>query len=44
VAGRSLGIIMESSGPGFVVVYRWRLHPGKEHSFVEAWDLSGVDP
>jgi heme-degrading monooxygenase HmoA len=28
---------MESCGPGFVVVYRWRLHPGKEHSFVEAW-------
>ena len=28
---------MESGGPGFVVVYRWKLHPGKEHSFIEAW-------
>jgi quinol monooxygenase YgiN len=28
---------MESGGPGLVVVYRWRLHPGKEHAFVEAW-------
>jgi quinol monooxygenase YgiN len=26
-----------STGPGFIVLYRWRLHPGKEHSFVEAW-------
>jgi hypothetical protein len=24
-------------GPGFVVLYRWRLHPGSESSFVEAW-------
>lgn len=24
-------------GPGFVVLYRWRLHPGKESSFIEAW-------
>lgn len=23
--------------PGFVVLYRWRLRPGKEDSFVEAW-------
>ncbi|MGY1459843.1 antibiotic biosynthesis monooxygenase family protein [Luteimonas sp. A534] len=23
--------------PGFVVLYRWRLHPGSEDSFVEAW-------
>jgi heme-degrading monooxygenase HmoA len=28
---------MKSGGPGFVVLYRWRLHPDKEHSFVEAW-------
>ena len=28
---------MESGGPGFVVIYRWRLHPGKEQSFVDAW-------
>ena len=27
----------ESPGPGFVVLYRWRLHPGKEDSFVDAW-------
>ena len=22
---------------GFIVLYRWRLHPGMETSFVEAW-------
>jgi len=26
-----------NSGPGFAVLYRWRLHPGSEQSFVEAW-------
>lgn len=24
-------------GPGFVVLYRWRLHPGTEASFIAAW-------
>jgi heme-degrading monooxygenase HmoA len=24
-------------GPGFVVLYRWRLHPGTEQSFIDAW-------
>lgn len=24
-------------GPGFAVLYRWRLHPGAEASFVAAW-------
>lgn len=24
-------------GPGFVVLYRWRLHSGLESSFIEAW-------
>ena len=28
---------MPSVGPGFAVLYRWRLHPGAEASFVEAW-------
>lgn len=23
--------------PGLVVLYRWRLHPGLETSFIEAW-------
>jgi hypothetical protein len=23
--------------PGFVVLYRWRLHSGSEASFIEAW-------
>jgi heme-degrading monooxygenase HmoA len=26
-----------SASPGFVVLYRWRLHPGSEASFIEAW-------
>ena len=25
-------------GPGFAVLYRWRLHPGKEQQFIEAWN------
>jgi hypothetical protein len=24
-------------GPGIAVLYRWRLHPGSEDSFAEAW-------
>lgn len=28
---------MNDSGPGLVVLYRWRLHPGAEASFTEAW-------
>jgi quinol monooxygenase YgiN len=26
-----------ASGPGLVVLYRWRLHPGAEASFTAAW-------
>jgi quinol monooxygenase YgiN len=26
-----------SEGPGFAVIYRWRLHAGAEEAFVEAW-------
>ena len=22
---------------GFVVIYRWRLHPGKEQQFIDSW-------
>ena len=28
---------MNNPGPGLVVLYRWRLHPGSEASFIEAW-------
>ena len=28
---------MNSRGPGFVVLYRWRLREGMEQSFVDAW-------
>jgi heme-degrading monooxygenase HmoA len=28
---------MTSPGPGFAVLYRWRLHDGAEESFVKAW-------
>ena len=28
---------MSNPGPGLVVLYRWRLHPGAEASFIEAW-------
>lgn len=26
-----------NSGPGLAVLYRWRLHPGSEDAFVQAW-------
>jgi len=29
--------LMPSAGPGFAVLYRWRLHPGAEQSFIAAW-------
>lgn len=28
---------MPSPGPGFAVLYRWRLHPGAEAAFIKAW-------
>ncbi|MEP7099421.1 MAG: antibiotic biosynthesis monooxygenase [Burkholderiales bacterium] len=28
---------MTSTGPGFVVLYRWRLHEGAEAAFTAAW-------
>jgi hypothetical protein len=28
---------MRNETPGFVVLYRWRLHPGAEASFIEGW-------
>lgn len=28
---------MKHRGPGFVVLYRWKLRAGSEDSFVEAW-------
>jgi heme-degrading monooxygenase HmoA len=28
-----------STGPGFVVLYRWRLHEGAEESFASAWSV-----
>jgi heme-degrading monooxygenase HmoA len=28
---------MPSVGPGFSVIYRWRLHAGAEQSFIAAW-------
>lgn len=28
---------MPSPAPAFVVLYRWRLHPGAEPSFIAAW-------
>ena len=28
---------MAATGPGFAVLYRWRLHDGSEVSFIEGW-------
>ena len=34
---------MNHRGPGFAVLYRWKLHAGSEASFVEAWSrVSGL--
>ena len=30
---------MSTKGPGFAVLYRWRLRPGMEAAFVRAWTL-----
>lgn len=32
-----LGAFMSRRGPGFAVLYRWRLHPDSEDSFIEGW-------
>ena len=29
--------VVSQRNPGIVVLYRWRLHPGLEESFIEAW-------
>jgi hypothetical protein len=29
--------LVNSARPGLVVLYRWRLNPGTEASFIEAW-------
>jgi hypothetical protein len=34
---------MINEGPGFVVLYRWRLRPGTEASFVDAWTRVSED-
>ncbi|KRA16383.1 antibiotic biosynthesis monooxygenase [Lysobacter sp. Root604] len=28
---------MSNDNPAFCAIYRWRLHPGTEQTFVEAW-------
>lgn len=32
-----IDMVTQMSQPGFVVLYRWRLRPGHEVEFVEAW-------
>jgi heme-degrading monooxygenase HmoA len=36
-----MGVLMSSGSstslPGFVVLYRWRLHPGDEDTFIQGW-------
>ncbi|QNM99025.1 antibiotic biosynthesis monooxygenase [Chitinimonas koreensis] len=34
---------MTSTGPGFAVLYRWRLHAGMEQAFVDAWSRVSAD-
>jgi quinol monooxygenase YgiN len=28
---------MDNANPAFCAIYRWRLHPGSEDAFVQAW-------
>lgn len=28
---------MQNPGPGFAVLYRWRIHPEQEREFIAAW-------
>jgi hypothetical protein len=37
---KTVGRIGTRTGPGFAVLYRWRLHPGMEESFVNAWSVN----
>ena len=30
-------LVMDNVGPAFCAIYRWRLHPGSEASFVQTW-------
>ncbi|WP_266180379.1 antibiotic biosynthesis monooxygenase family protein [Dyella humicola] len=32
-----MDLVMDNVGPAFCAIYRWRLHPGSEESFVQAW-------
>jgi Antibiotic biosynthesis monooxygenase len=32
-----------TKGPGFAVLYRWRLHAGHEDAFIEAWTQVSVE-
>ena len=28
---------MRKTGPAFAVLYRWRIHPGREQDFIDSW-------
>ena len=32
-----MDLVMDNAVPAFCAIYRWRLHPGTEASFVQAW-------
>ncbi|WP_338017293.1 antibiotic biosynthesis monooxygenase family protein [Dyella telluris] len=32
-----MDLVMDNVGTAFCAIYRWRLHPGSEDSFVQAW-------
>jgi len=34
---------MNAKGPGFAVLYRWRLRAGMETSFIEAWSTASQE-
>ena len=34
--------VVHRPGPGFTVIYRWRLKEGMEAQFIEAWSRADV--
>lgn len=43
IRSQSSGDRVSSRGPGFAVLYRWRIRPGSEAAFIDAWTEVSLD-
>ncbi len=43
IRSQSSGDRVSSRGPGFSVLYRWRIRPGSEAAFIDAWTEVSLD-